>query len=282
MPFRITKPLLVLAISAIASATASLVLTRGSRAGTPEDDYLTARTAQTEIVRKAEAAKKSEAELTKLEEGGRQELEKRLLAVFGQGILPTDKGEPIFEPETLYEDDIGFGSVDGLRFSDGDSTETYFYSTDKIVKAWAERQGDDSELAEAMTSGMAGILKSETFMSNAVTADAAAIDFLDLPVKTDASVAARAFTGLFAQDAPSTPPDTLFLAVSKHGIVVVAAVPPKTKVKDPRECAAAKQDYDNPDKYTACVAKGLKKSPQYTALTREAQGLLDAVVSRLP
>lgn len=282
MPFRTEKPLLVTAISVAAWAMASLVLTTGSRAGTPEDDYLAAREAQTDIVRKAEAAQKSEAELTKLEEAGRQELEKRLLAVFGQGILPTDKGTASFEPETLYEGEIGSGSVDGVRFYIGEGTETYFYSTDRIVTAWAERQSDDPEVVEAMKSGIPGIIMSETFMSNAVTMDAAAIGFLDLPIKTDADVTAYASSGLFAQDAPSTPPDTLFLAVSKHGIVAAAAVEQKTVVKNPRECAAAKQDYDNPDKYTDCVATELKKSPQYAALTKEAQGLLDAVASKLP
>ncbi|PKR88259.1 hypothetical protein CXZ10_15805 [Pleomorphomonas diazotrophica] len=282
MPFRTRKPLVVTAISAAVWAMVSLVLTTGSQAGTPEDDYLSARKVQTEIVRQAEAAQTSEAELTRLEQAGRQELERRLLAVFGHGVLPTDKGEPVFEPETLYEEEIGFGSVDGLRFSVEEGQATYFYSTDGIVKAWAERRSDDSELAQALESGIPGIIKSETFMSNAVTTDAAAVDFLDLPVKTDAGVAARAFAGLLVQDAPAMPPDTLFLAVSKRGIVVAVAAQPKTVVKDPEECAAAKEDYDSPNKYTDCVSDALKASPQYSALAKEAQGLVDAVVSRLP
>lgn len=282
MPFRTRKPLLVFALSATAWAMASLVLTTGSHAGTPEDDYLAARKAQTDIVRKAEAAQKSEAELTSLEQAGRQELEKRLLAVFGQGVLPTDKGTASFQPETLYEGEIGSGSVDGIRFDTGEGTETYFYSTDKIVTAWAGRLSDDSELAEAMKSGVPGIIRSETFMSNAVTVDAAAVSFLDLPIKMGADVTAHASSGLFAQDAPSTPPDTLFLAVSKHGIVVAAAVQQKTVVQDPGECTSAKDDYDNPDRYPDCVVKALEKSPDYTALIEEAQALADAVVSRLP
>lgn len=276
------KPLPVVATIAIAAALVSLALTARSQAGTPEDAYLAAREAQTEIVRNAEAAQKGEAELADLEQAGRQELEKRLAAVFGQGILPADKGEAIFEPETLYDGEIGSGSVDGVRFSVGEGTETYFYSTDRLVEAWAERMGDDSDLAQAMEAGVPGIIRSETFMSNAVTTDAAAAGFLDLPIKTDAGITARAFAGLLVQDAPSTPPDTIFLAVSKHGIVVAAAVQPETVVEDPEACAPAKEDYENPGKYTDCVARALQDSPRYAALAKEAQDLADAVLGSLP
>lgn len=53
---------------------------------------------------------------------------------------------------------------------------------------------------------------------------------------------------------------------------------PKTAVADPKACAALKTKSDL--RYVGCVAKALQQSPQFAALTAEAQTLFDIAAKR--
>lgn len=253
-----------------------------SYAGTPEADYLAARKTQYGIIQKAVAANKSSDEIGKLDEAGRNVLKQKLLAVFAPTIFPTNMGKPWFSPETLQDGYIGSHSVDGVLFVKGEGAQRYLYTTDNIVTAWASGMKENSDIADGIKKGIPSFVKTDSFINEALSEDAATVPYLDLDVVPPAGTNVRAFSGLFAQDVPSTPPNTIFFVVSKGETIVVASVKAKTAVGDPKQCAKAKQNDDDEAAYSGCVAGVLKKSPQLATLTAEAQKLVDAVANRLP
>ena len=252
------------------AALATLVLTSAGAAATAEDDYLAARQAHYAAVRAAEQAGKSDEELDALDQAGRDDLEKRLLGIVGPSAFPHAAATPTFQPDTLLEGMVESGGVDGLRYGSDEGAWTYLETTDKLVAAWAEGQPEAPQFAD-----VAGLFASDDFFTYAVGVDAAFMSYLDLPVKVGAGAVGRAAIGTFAQDTPSSPPDTLVAAVSVGGRVVVAVAPAKAKVADPKACARLKGEQD--PAYLACVGKALKASAQFAAVTREAQALVEAV-----
>lgn len=262
--------------SVVTATLASLLMISAAFAASPEDDYLAARKAHFAAIAAAEKAAKSEAEIQKLDDAARADLQKRLLAALGASSFPGVPPTPIYRPETLLGGQLESGAADGLRYASEDQGRAYLVTTEKILLAWAGDQAVDTPtMAKALRSGVPGLFALNDVYTHTVGVDAAFEPFLDLPVDAGAGAVGRAMIGAFAQDTPMAPPNALVVAVASGGRVVFATVPAKTAVADPKTCVTLKKKFD--EHYIGCVAKALKQSPQFAALTREAQDLLVSV-----
>lgn len=256
-----------------------LFVSAPSSALSPEDDYLSARSTHLAELHAAEAAKKSEDDIQKMDEAARADLMRRLTAVVGRSSFSGTAPEAIFRPETLLDGMIESGGVDGLRYASEDIRIAYLVSTEKIVLAWAsEAAKQNPEMQKDLRTGLAGLFARNDFFTSSVGVDAAFEAFTDLPVAAGDGTIARAAIGGFSQDIPLAPPTALVVAVAKGGRVVVATVPTRAKIADPKACATLKKKPD--PGYVACVAKALKASAQFAAVTEEAQKLLDGLKTK--
>src|SRR5579871_20184 len=99
---------------------ACVSLTPAARAATAEDAYIAARDAAIAKI-KALEAKKSEDAADKAQEVARGDLEKRLQGIVGDLDVDGFQHKGVLNLESLSRNDVGYGMLDGLRFTQGDS-----------------------------------------------------------------------------------------------------------------------------------------------------------------
>ncbi len=260
----------------VSLALASLLVGSLACAASPEDDYLAARKGHFETIAAAEKAKKSEAEIQKLDEAALADLKTRAIAALGLQTFPGVPTTPTYRPETLLGGQLESGAADGLRYASETADSAYLVSSEKILLTWArERAVESKGIAKALKTGVAGLFANNEVITSTIGVDAAFESFLELPLEPQAGVVARAAIGGFSQDVPLAPPPSLVVALASGGRVVIATVAAKTKVADPKACAGLKKKAD--PAYVACVAKALKASPQFAEVTREAETLAAAL-----
>lgn len=265
--------------SFVTVALLSLAVSGSARAASPEDDYLAARRSHLAEIGAAERVNRPETELLKLDAAGVADLAGRMSAVVGTSAFPAVPPTPVYRPETLLGGQLESGTVDGLRYASETGERAYLVTTEKIVLTWAGAAAADSPaLARAMRSGLGGLFAEDEFLTHAIGVDAAFEGQVDLPVRAGPGVVVRARAGVFAQDTAFAPPTSLVVALVENGRVTIATAPIETGVADPKACAGFKRKAGG--RYVACVVESLKHSPQFAALGREAQDLLDALRAR--
>src|SRR6266480_1893901 len=103
------------------------------------------------------------------------ELEKQLKPIVGAVNVEGFSKEGKINLETLQNGDLGFGQVDGLRFSA--RQEYLFVTTDNLLKKYLAGQPElPKDLAELSRTG--------EFYTLAITAEAAVTYFAEIPVKS--------------------------------------------------------------------------------------------------
>jgi hypothetical protein len=264
-----------------------LLLTAGAQAAGPEQRYIEARD---RYIAKFSKAKESD-ETTRQHAAALKELAGLLQALVGPVAvkgLPVEAGSNV---DTLYQDDIGFGHLDGLAFaSEGDKVQAVVTTT-ALLKRWLAAHREDG-----LPQDIAAALKSDKFYHYAIQ-DAAFAKYAELPIVKPASAsAAIAVLGVRGNGDLKAPPDEIDVVVvqgdkvffiATREAIKTAAIPVCEKVwtqmmakpvntKDPRGDMAREDNALNA--YTRCFAKEAPGQSWYAAAVRTAQGQLE----RLP
>src|SRR6266496_514921 len=195
------------------------------------------------------------------------ELEKQLKPIVGAVNVEGFPKEGKINLETLQNGDLGFGQVDGLRFTA--NQEYLFVTTDNILKKYlAGRPELPKDLAELSKTG--------EFYTLAITAESAVTYFAEIPVKSPNEKSyVRAFLGLTAQDIGPFIPKDIFVFVTKGNRILAVQSPAATEITEIPQCRNewerfAKKNSDAMEVYRSSGFKNQKASDE--SVQYEEQG----------
>jgi hypothetical protein len=156
------------------------------------------------------------------------ELEKQLKAIVGPVNVEGFPKEGKINLETLQKGDLGFGQVDGLRFSANE--EYLFVTTDNPLKKYLAGQPNlPKDLAELSRTG--------EFYAYAFTSGEAVTYFAGIPVKSPNEKSyVRAFLALTAQDIGPFIPKDIFVFVTKGNRILGVQSPAAVEITEIPQC----------------------------------------------
>jgi hypothetical protein len=290
-------------------------------APSPEDRYLATRDAAIAKFSPVYDAGKFDDAAKKAEEAAFADLKAQMTAILGE---PGRKG---FGParlniETFYKGDEGFGTLDGLHFdselgengekagqngADGKYVEPRAHiivTTQTLFARWLRAHNDwwDKDVKN-VPQQIGSALRDESFYTQAISTDAAVINFDSLPITKPAS--ATFVYGFLAGRTQSDIPNAageVFVSALANGKVYLAygSITPKVQIA---ACMTIRADYnkkaedaDNKfrfkeidrkaydklgdlrqqgeDSYKRCFAERAPHQPSFAEATRQAQALL--------
>ncbi len=260
-----------------------LVLAKPVHAATPEQHYLDLRN---RYIAKFSKAKESD-ETYKQHDAALKELAGALRGLVGAVAIKGLPAEGRSNVDTLFENDVGFGHLDGLSFaSEGDKIQAVATTTG-LLKHWLREHRD-----EGMPQEIGAALRSDRFYHYAIQ-DAAFAKYAELPVTKPASAsAAVAVLGVRGNGDLKGPPseigvvaiqgDKVFFLASP-GAVKTAEIPACEKVwkqmmaRTTPQDATAREDQAM-DAYTKCFAKEAPSQSWYAAAVKKAQSQLELLL----
>jgi hypothetical protein len=291
--------LLLLALFSCLSAPRTLL------AASPEEKYFETRDNFIRQFEKASTPIDSLAEqdqhaLDEQDKRALAELEKQLKPIVGAVNVEGFPKEGKINLETLQNGDLGFGQVDGLRFSA--KQEYLFVTTDSILKKYlAEQPKLPKDLAELSKTG--------EFYTLAITAESAVTYFAEIPVKSPNEKSyVRAFLGLTAQDIGPFIPKDIFVFVTKGNRILAVQSPAATEITEIPQCrsewerfARKKSDADEVyrssgltnekafdegvqyeqqrfEAYQRCYDREAKNQKFFASLKKQAQSIVDRLL----
>ncbi len=212
------------------------------------------------------------------------ELEKQLKPIVGAVNVDGFPKQGKINLETLQNGDLGFGQVDGLRFT-----------------AKAGQLELPKDLAELSKSG--------EFYTRAITAESAVTYFAEIPVKSPNEKSyVRAFLGLTAQDIGPFIPKDIFVFVTKGNRILAVQSPAATEITEIPQCrsewerfARKKSDADEVyrssgltnekafdegvqheqqgfEAYQRCYDREAKNQKFFASLKKQAQSIVDRLL----
>ncbi|MBR1156352.1 hypothetical protein [Bradyrhizobium sp. JYMT SZCCT0428] len=286
----------------------------------PEDRYIAARDAAIAKITKMYADKKDD-EAFKLTESLRADLLAKLAPIVAESARK-GFGTAKLNLDALSKGDMGFGLLDGVRFDselgengekagqngrDGQYVEPKSHiivTTQPMFERWLRAHKDWwGKKLKNVPQQIGTALKDESFYTQAISTDAAVVNFNELPIAKPASASfAFAMLGGRTQDAVPEAADEVFVSALANGKVYVAYGSIKPKVDVPA-CLAIKADYDKKadkaaddlqsrridrkaydklgdlrqkgeDAYKKCFTERAPQQPSFAEATRQAQALL--------
>lgn len=297
------KSILVALLLSISTAAAAASL---------EDNYISARDGYIEKFKPAETNVDLDEAGRKQEELARADLENQLRQIIGPSDIKGFSAPGKSNLDTLFKGYSGFGLLDALVYSSKDDKTHFLVTTDTLLERWLKEHKDwwGPDVAN-VPQDVDAALKSEAFYTQALNTDAAISKYVELPVAKPAN-AKLAFAMLAArsQDIGPRTPDELIVSVLRDGRLFVVTAPANAKVDPMPACQKLWRDaLRNAAKaHAAYVASGLKDKKLFeqstrieeegdaafhrcfvqqakgrsfvTALTRQAQGLIDRLPAR--
>src|SRR6266498_3127954 len=211
--------LIVLALFSCLSAPMTLV------AASLEEKYFEARD---NFIREFEKASGPIDVLDEKDRHALAELEKQLKSIVGPVNVEGFPKEGKINLETLQKGDLGFGQVDGLRFSS--EQEYLFVTTDNILKKYLAGQPN-------LPKDLADLFKTGEFYTLAFTGEAAVTYFAEIPVKsTNGKSHVCAFLGLIAQDIGPFIPKAIFVLVTNGNRILAVQSPAAAEITEIPQC----------------------------------------------
>src|SRR6266550_7515970 len=195
------------------------------------------------------------------------ELEKQLKPIVGAVNVEGFSKEGKINLETLQNGDLGFGQVDGLRFTA--NQEYLFVTTDTILKKYLAGQ-------PKLPKDLAELSKTGEFYTLAITAESAVTYFAEIPVKSPNEKSyVRAFLGLTAQDIGPFIPKDIFVFVTKGNRILAVQSPAAIEITEIPQCRNewerfAKKSSDAMEVYRSSGFKNQKPSDE--SVQYEEQG----------
>jgi hypothetical protein len=291
-----------------------------------EDRYIAARDAAIEKISKLYDDGKAD-DAAKAEQTASTDL----LTLMQSIMAEPDRKE--FGPAKLNLDafsrgDLGFGLLDGLRFDalvdeNGEKAGPsgvdgkYFYpkahivvTTQSMFERWLRAHKDWwGKKVRNVPQQMGAAFKDESFYTQAISTDAAVVNFNTLPIAKPASVtSAHAMLAGRTQDAVPDAADEVFVSALANGKVYIVYGSIRPKVQIPA-CLAIKADYNKKaekaaddlqsnrigrkaydklgnlrqqgeDAYKRCFAQRAAQQPSFADATRQAEALLVAAIGK--
>src|SRR6266545_5713199 len=228
------------------------------------------------------------------------ELEKQLKPIVGAVNVEGFPKEGKINLETLQNGDLGFGQVDGLRFSA--KQEYLVVTTDNILKKYLAEQPE-------LPKDLAELSRTAEFYTCAFTSGAAVTYFAEIPVKSpNGKSDVRAFLGLTAQDIGPFIPKGVFVFVTKGNRILAVQSPAAAEITEIPQCrnewekfakkkADAHQVYESSglknekaldegvqyeqqgfEAYQRCYEREAKNQKFFAPLEKQAQSLVDRLL----
>ena len=195
------------------------------------------------------------------------ELEKQLKAIVGPVNVEGFPKEGKINLLTLQNDELGFGQIDGLRFSS--EQEHLFVITNKILKKYLAGQ-------PKLPKDLAELSKTGEFYLRALTAEAAVTYFAEIPVKSpNGKSYVRAFLGLTAQDIGPFIPKDIFVFVNNGNRILAVQSPAGTEITEIPQCRNEWEKFakKKSDALEAYRSSGLNNQKAFDeSIQYEAQG----------
>lgn len=293
---------------AAASCLLGMVSNASAAPASPEDRYIATRDAAIAKIDKLYKAKKDD-EASKAEKAADVALTAQMKAILTE---PDRKG---FGPPRLNLDawtsgDEGFGLLDGLRYdattgengekagdngTDGKYVEPKSHvivTTQPLLERWLRGHKDWwGKDKNNVAQQVGAALEQEDFYTQAISTDAAVINFSQLPIALPAGATlAVAILGGRTQDTAPNAADEVFVSAVSNGKVYVAYGAIKPKVEIPA-CIAVRAGYDKKIEaapssrqedlrqqaetaYKKCFGQRAPQQPSFAEATRQAQALL--------
>jgi hypothetical protein len=278
------------------------------KAASPEDNYYASRDAYIAKFAATGASGYIDDDILRLQAQALDQLGKLLRPIIGTVAIKGFPAKVRSNLDSLFKGDFGFGRLDGLLYSSADDKTQITVTTEALFQRWL-REHKDWWVAENVPQDVNAALKSESFYTQALTADAAVFKYVELPVAKPAR-AKFAFAMLIARAQALGPhrPDELIVATMQGGrVFLVSAQTNPTIIPMPlcqkiwqqseRKAVAAetarvaseRKDDPHADQrdqieeqgdaaYRECFAQQARRQEFFFLLTRQAQALVD----RLP
>ena len=262
--------------AALFALPALLLGLTAAAAGTLEAEYVAARDAAIARLKRVEAKDRDAA--SKMEQKALADLDARLQTVIGPLAVPPYPAKGKLALDTLFENDVGAGALDALRFSrEGDTIQQVFVTTDGLMTRWLAKPADWWAGKQKTPPSIEEAVASEEFYTPAISPDAALTKTADLAVKPPAGATfARAMLGGWAQESGPNPNQEIILALRRDGKIYFASEPAKA-FKELPACEKVWTDAMGKaealqKKYAEGGAKDEKLLDDYNKISGKAEG----------
>lgn len=181
--------------------------------------------------------------------------------------------------DTLYQGEIGFDNLDGLRFDS--EKECLVVTTEELLKNYLMRHPEFPKNKNKLS--INGYFHTWVCSQGAVV-----VHYTDLPVKSvkDQSLA-RAFLGIYTQE-PSVPgiPTHLFVFVTRGNRIFLVSAAIQVKINEIPQCLKewqqeGKGEYTDEaaNVYYRCFKREAPKESFFPLLTQQAQSIVDRLLN---
>jgi len=282
----------------------------GALAASPEDDYVATRNKDIARVKHLVDAKVDDKKVQAEQDKMLADLKRRLDAIVGPFAVAGYPADGKLTLETLSNEDVGFGQLDGVVHSASDDGPQVIVTSRGLIGRWLRERSADKDKDARLPAELEAALRNDTFYTFAVSEDAAFGKTADLAVAKPAGADFVVATlGGFAQDIGPNPRQEIVVTLQKNGRVYIASQVAKTAIGKVDACEAVwsaaqkktaelraaydksglKDDKlfeestkveDQGDKdFRACLVKATPQQPYYAALVREAQDVADRLAA---
>jgi hypothetical protein len=285
------------------------LVTGAAFAASPEDDYIAARDKASAAIAALNSADTSIETLDAADAKARANLEGRLSALLGPLAVAGFPATGTINLESLSDADVGYGMLDGLRYTSGDTGPVLVATTRGLLERWLAARAAQTDENLKLPSGIDAALKLDAFYTQAINSDAAFLGTLDLPLNKPAGAdLAMARLGGWTQDVGPIYEQQLVVTVIKGNSVLIAsasATPPVPRIaacdalwsaadqaaqklsaqasgqQDEQASDAANAAWEKGDAdYRKCMGEQLPKNPAFPALVGQAQQLADRLAGQ--
>lgn len=280
-------------------------------AASPEDDYIAARDKAISDIAAQESANAAVETLDAQNTKAMADLQTRLSALLGPLAVKDFPAAGTINLQSLSDSDIGFGMLDGLRYTTSDNGPSLVATTRGLAERWLKSRADETDENLRLPAGIDAALKLDAFYTQAIGADAAFVSTLDFPLKKpEGADMAFARLGGWTQDVGPIYDQQVIVTLVKGDRVLIAeapAAPPVPKIaacdalwtaadaaaqkfqeayqaselKDEKAYDAANAAWEKGDgDYRTCMGEHLPGDPAFPALLAHAQELADHMAGK--
>ncbi|MCA0034365.1 hypothetical protein [Mesorhizobium sp. B263B2A] len=278
-------------------------------AASPEDDYIAARDKAIAAIAALNSANAPVEDLDAADAKARTDLQGRLSALLGPLAVKDFPATGTINLESLSDADVGYGMLDGLRYTKSDDGPSLLATTRGLLDRWLQARSAETDAALKLPTDINEALKLDAFYTQAINSDAAFLGTLDFPLKKpDGADIAIARLGGWTQDVGPIYEQQVVVTLVKGNSVMIASAPATPPVPKIAACealwtaadeaaqklaaqASGQQDetaYDAANAawekgdgdYRKCMGEQLPKDAAFPALVGEAQALADQMAGK--
>ncbi|MER9405128.1 hypothetical protein NKI36_13830 [Mesorhizobium caraganae] len=280
-------------------------------AASPEDDYIAARDKAIAAIAALNNANTAIETIDAQNEKALADLQQRLSGIIGPLAVKDFPAAGTINIESLSDSDIGYGMLDGLRYTKGDDGPTLVATTRGLLERWLQAKAAETDESFKLPASIDDALKLDVFYTQAINSDAAFEGTLDFPLKTPQGAdIAFARLGGWTQDVGPIYEQEVIVTLVKGKSVMITAAPaapavPKiaacdavwaaadaaaqkfqeayqaSDLKDEKAFDASNVAWDKGDSdYRACMGEHLPADPAFPALLTQVQALADQMAGK--